>query len=236
MRFCGITLKQIVAVMDFGDVVSGDVGGWIEGAKNLSNDGNAWIDSDARIWGNTRIWGDAKVYGNARICGNVMVWGNAEVYGDAMVWGNTEVWENAKVYGNARVYDNVMVWGNAEVYDNAGVYGNAEVYGDARVRGSAEVCSNARVFMENHVLVIGAVGSRNDFATFYRDKDNDIAVRCGCFNGKVQMFLEQVSETHGDNRHALVYQAAAELAKISIDLSSEAQKEESELKKEEEYA
>ena len=188
MRFCGITLKQIVAVMDFGDVVSGDVGGWIEGAKNLSNDGNAWIDSDARIWGNTRIWGDAKVYGNARICGNVMVWGNAEVYGDA------------------------------------------------RVRGSAEVCSNARVFMENHVLVIGAVGSRNDFATFYRDKDNDIAVRCGCFNGKVQMFLEQVSETHGDNRHALVYQAAAELAKISIDLSSEAQKEESELKKEEEYA
>ena len=67
------------------------------------------------------------------------------------------------------------VWGNAEVCGDAKVWGNAEVWGNAKVWGNAEV------FSASHVLVIGAIGSRNDFTTFYRDKDNEITVKCGCF-------------------------------------------------------
>ena len=69
--------------------------------------------------------------------------------------------------------------------------------------------------------MIGTIGSRNDFTTFYRDKDNEITVKCGCFNGKIDKFLEKVTETHGNNKHAMVYRAAAELAKLQIDTSSE---------------
>ena len=105
------------------------------------------------------------------------------------------------------------VWGNAEVWGNAKVWGNAEVCGDAKVWGNAEV------FLASHVLVMGPVGSRNDFTTFFRDKDNEITVKCGCFLGKIDKFLEKVTQTHGNNKYALVYRAAVEVAKLQIELT-----------------
>ena len=107
----------------------------------------------------------------------------------------------------------------------AWVCGDAEVCGDAKVWGNAEVCGDAKVFSASHVLVIGAIGSRNDFTTFYRDKDNEITVKCGCFLGKIDRFLEKVTQTHGDSKYALVYRAAVEVAKLQIDLSGEAPKD-----------
>ena len=115
--------------------------------------------------------------------------------GKAWVWGNAEVWGNAKVWGNAEVWGNAKVWGNAEV------------------------------FSARHILVIGAIGSRDDFTTFYRDKDNEITVKCGCFLGKIDKFLEKVTQTHGDSNYALVYRAAVEVARLQIDLSGEAPKD-----------
>lgn len=91
--------------------------------------------------------------------------------------------------------------------------------------GKAWVCGDAKVFSASHVLVIGAIGSRNDFTTFYRDKDNEITVKCGCFLGKIDRFLEKVTQTHGDSKYALVYRAAVEVAKLQIDLSGEAPKD-----------
>ena len=117
------------------------------------------------------------------------------------------------------------VWGNAEVCGNAKVWGNAKVCGNAEVWGNAEVCGNAKVFSARHVLVIGAMGSRDDFTTFFRDKDNEITVKCGCFLGKIDKFLEKVTQTHGDSKYALVYRAAVEVARLQIDLSGEAPKD-----------
>ena len=97
--------------------------------------------------------------------------------------------------------------------------------GKAWVWGNAKVCGDAEVFSASHVLVIGAIGSRNDFTTFYRDKDNEITVKCGCFLGKIDRFLEKVTQTHGDSKYALVYRAAVEVAKLQIDLSGEAPKD-----------
>ena len=77
-----------------------------------------------------------------------------------------------------------------------------------------------------HILVIGPAGSRNDFTTFFRDGDNEVTVKCGCFLGKVDKFLEKVAQTHKDNKYAVVYRAAAELAKLQIDLSEESEENE----------
>ena len=101
----------------------------------------------------------------------------------------------------------------------AWVWGNAEVCGDAEVWGNAKVCGDAKVFLASHVLVMGSVGSRNDFTTFFRDKDNEITVKCGCFLGKIDKFLEKVTQTHGNNKYALVYRAAVEVAKLQIELT-----------------
>ena len=112
-----------------------------------------------------------------------------------------------------------------EKEENLSHEGKAWVCGDAEVCGDAKVWGNAKVFSASHVLVIGAIGSRNDFTTFYRDKDNEITVKCGCFLGKIDRFLEKVTQTHGDSKYALVYRAAVEVAKLQIDLSGEAPKD-----------
>ena len=121
--------------------------------------------------------------------------------------------------------ENLSHGGKAWVCGDAEVWGNAKVCGDAEVWGNAKVCGDAKVFSASHVLVIGAIGSRDDFTTFFRDKDNEITVKCGCFLGKIDKFLEKVTQTHGDSKYALVYRAAVEAARLQIDLSGEAPKD-----------
>ena len=137
--------------------------------------------------------------------------------GDLGGWIEKE--ENLSHEGKAWVCGDAKVWGNAKVC------GDAEVCGDAKVCGDAEVCGDAKVFSASHVLVIGAIGSRDDFTTFFRDKDSEITVRCGCFLGKIDKFLEKVTQTHGDSKYALVYRAAVEVARLQIDLLGEAPKD-----------
>ena len=112
-----------------------------------------------------------------------------------------------------------------EKEENLSHEGKAWICGDAKVWGNAKVCGDAEVFSASHVLVIGAIGSRDDFTTFFRDKDNEITVKCGCFLGKIDKFLEKVTQTHGDSKYALVYRAAVEVARLQIDLSGEAPKD-----------
>ena len=132
----GVTLYRIQALVDIPStpVKAGDLGGWVAGEHNLSQEGNAWV------YGNALVYGDAKVYGNAE------VWGNAEVYGNAKVYGNAEVCGNAEVFGYAVVCGNAVVCGYAKVYGNAKVYGYAKVYGNAEVCGNAWVFGDAKVY------------------------------------------------------------------------------------------
>ena len=199
----GKTLYRIRAVRDFGSVKTGEFGGYIEKEENLSHFGNAWVS------GNAWVFDNARVYDNAWVFGNAWVFDNARVYDDT--W----------VYGNARVYDNAWVFGNAWVFDNAKVYDDAWVCGDAKVYGDAWVSGNAEVFNTRHFFVQGPIGSRNGFITFYRTKDNTVEVRCGCFSGSLQKFVDRVEETHGGSRYEKEYKLAAELAKVCIRLEGE---------------
>lgn len=100
----GRELFRIKALVSFGNVKEGEMGGYIEKEANLSQDGNSWV------------------YGNA------LVYGNARVEEFAMVCGKAIVKENAKVYGKARVDEEAVVGGNATVG------GNAVVGEDVRIR------------------------------------------------------------------------------------------------------
>ena len=44
----GIEFKQIRAIVNFGCMVAGEIGGWIESEENLSQSGNAWVSGNAR--------------------------------------------------------------------------------------------------------------------------------------------------------------------------------------------
>ena len=93
---------------------------------------------------------------------------------------------------------------------DAWVCGNAEVYGDARVCGNAWVCGNA------DYLLIGRIGSRFSFTTFFKNKDKGITVSCGCFLGTIAEFRAKVTGKHGNNKHAKMYNLAADMAELQI--------------------
>ena len=48
----GKKLFQIRALISFGNVEEGDLGGFIEKEDNLSQSGNAWVSGNARVYGN----------------------------------------------------------------------------------------------------------------------------------------------------------------------------------------
>ena len=135
----GVKLFRIKALIEFGNVKAGDLGGYIEKEENLSHMGNAWVS------GNARVSGDARVSGNAQVSGDAQVFGDARVSGD-------------KDYAYAHGF-----------------------------------------------------GSCNRTTTFFRLKDGDVGVRCGCFYGTLAQFRDNVCETHGETKKAQEYLMLADL-------------------------
>ena len=193
VTFLGKKLFRIKALISFGNVEEGELGGYVEKEENLSNDGNAWVAGDARVYGNAWVFGNAWVYGDAEVFGNAWVAGDARVYGDARVFGNAWVAGDARVYGDARVFGDARVYGDAEVFGNARVAGDARVYGDA-----------------DYATVHG-FGSEYRTTTFFRTKAGDVGVRCGCFYGTLEEFRAKVKERHGETKTAKEYLMVADL-------------------------
>ena len=71
----GITLFRIKALISFGNVKKGELGGYVEKEDNLCHSGNAWVTENARVTGNARVYGSAKVTGNAKVTGDAEVTG-----------------------------------------------------------------------------------------------------------------------------------------------------------------
>ena len=61
VTFLGKTLFRIKALVSFGDVAEGELGGFIERENNLDQSGDAWVSGDAQVFGNARVCGDAWV-------------------------------------------------------------------------------------------------------------------------------------------------------------------------------
>ena len=82
----GTKLFRIRALVEFGDVEAGELGGYVEKESNLGHDDNAWVYGDARVYDNALVYDNARVYGDAQVSGDARVYDNARVYGD--VCGN----------------------------------------------------------------------------------------------------------------------------------------------------
>ena len=82
--------------------------------------------------------------------------------------------------------------------------------------GDAWVCDNAWVCDDADYLLIGRIGSRFSFTTFFKNKDKGITVSCGCFLGTIAEFRAKVTDTHGNNKHAKIYNLAADMAELQI--------------------
>ena len=81
----GRELFRIKALVSFGNVKEGEMGGYIEKEANLSQDGNSWV------------YGNARVEEFAVVCGKAIVKENAKVYGKARVDEEAVVGEDVRI-------------------------------------------------------------------------------------------------------------------------------------------
>lgn len=107
-------LHRIIAMKDipFHYVKINDLGGWIEGEKNLSQDGHCWVDDNAMVYEDARIEGDAIIFENANIHGRVIVKDKAEI------GGNVELSGREKIDGRTFFNDDVAVSDFCRVHDD----------------------------------------------------------------------------------------------------------------------
>ena len=76
-RYNGRLLHRIQRIED------GKLGGWIEKEENLSQEGNCWVDEEAKVFDDARVCDNAYVHWGAQVRDNAQVSGNAEVRGVA---------------------------------------------------------------------------------------------------------------------------------------------------------
>ena len=106
IEFEGHTLHRIKALRDFGDIKTGDLGGYVENENNLSHEGNCWI------------YDDAKAMDYSVISDNSRMYNNSTMYGNSVMYDNSEMYDNTKMYDNSTLYNNSAMFGNSEMHDN----------------------------------------------------------------------------------------------------------------------
>ena len=180
-------LYRIKALRDFNDVKKGDIGGYVEGEKNLSQLGDCWIYDNAIVSDNAQVCNNARVYDNAKVYGNAEVCDNVQIFDNAFVLDNVQVWDNARVCGKAIVCD------NARVYDNARIRGHAVVQHDAVVRGNAQICGDAMISSDKDYIVFKNWWSSGRYFTWTRSNN---MWKVGCFYGTGE---ELIAKAYADS-------------------------------------
>lgn len=217
-----VTLHRIRALKDFGNVVKGELGGWLESEANLSHNGNCWVDRNAMVYGNALIRKNALVTGNAVVEGNAIVSNYAEISGNAYVTGYAVVHGYARVDGHAFVSDyaeiseNAYVAGRASVEGISIVKGNATITGyayvmDVRLSGNTTLKGNACVLDEDDYLTIQPIGSENGTLTAFRTICGNVEVVRGCFLGTLDDFKEAVKKKHTGTKYEKEYELVIKL-------------------------
>ena len=204
-------LYRIEALKDFASIKKGDKGGFVESEENLSQNGNCWVYSNARVKGDAKVFGDAQVYGNASIFGKAKVFGKAQVFGDAKVCEATEVYGDTMVLGNTIVYGKAKVFGKARVNGDAKVFGDAQVYGNARVDGNAEISGNAKISSISDYIIFKNWWSSGRHFTWTRSNN---MWKVGCFYGTGEELIEKAykdSELSGKEYEKVVKYAETTL-------------------------
>ena len=128
-EYNGVKLRRIQASNSFGEIAEGELGGWVEGEKNLSQKGSCWIADRAVVYGQSSVTGNARVYDRAKVYDRAVISGDARVYGDSWVYGNAVVSGEAKVCGYSRV------GGDSWVGEKAWLPGNALLRQDQKAVG-----------------------------------------------------------------------------------------------------
>lgn len=142
--FRGHTVRRIRLSVDCGVGKKGDIGGWIEGIKNLTE--NGWVEDEAVVYENAVVRDCAKVTCEAVIFGNAVISGEAIVYGKATVGNDAVVSESATIGENAVICGNAVIGGRTMVTGMVVVGGGVNLFRDTTIDGHGEIGMNYSLY------------------------------------------------------------------------------------------
>lgn len=212
-------VHRIIALRNFSNIKTGDLGGYVESEYNLSHDGKAWVYNDAIVSGNARVTDNATVRENAIVAGNAFVTNEGSAMGGCLIYGNASIFGYSVIMGDAIISDNVVCDEYTVVNGNAVLMGSLILEGKSKINGcfALTIPTNVRLYDANiesisQIITITGIGSRFDTTAVYRNIYGGLSVSCGCFHGSIKEFKEEVKETHGRSIYAKEYMSLIKLA------------------------
>lgn len=129
-----VSLRQIIALRDFGDVTAGTVGGWVEDETTLSQEGNCWIyDVNSMVFANSHVRDDARLTQPCLVCHDVEIGGNSWV-------------DAAELSHGVVLSDNVTV-------QTSTVRGACHLFGNARILHGCEIIAAQGLTPDNQQIL-----------------------------------------------------------------------------------
>ena len=204
IRYAGRTLYRIRALRGFGDVKTGDLGGFVESERNLSHDGDCWIFNNAKAI-------DFSFVGeNAELRHESLARGFARILWNSAVHDKSAVGDSAEIRDSALILDRAYVGGNTIVGGGAMVGGEACLLGDAHLRGRALITCNT------DFITITGVGLERGTINAYRCSNGEVEVNLQGFRGDIDEFINEMGRTRGYSDYMEQYLAAVNLIRLTI--------------------
>lgn len=159
-----VELFRVKALHDFdtlwSSIKAGELGGYVEGEKNLSQEGKCWIYPNARVLGHAEVSENAVVGSpDGGEVVNVNVYAHSKVNGNACVFDGS-ICTNAVITGNAEVRSCELIGGSVVVCDNVIINNNR-----VRLAGKGLVGDDVSIFDEVRWDGFGKVYSEEDIIT-----------------------------------------------------------------------
>lgn len=178
IKYGASTLYRIKALKDFGDVNSGDLGGYIESEHNLSQNGECWVYDTSKVLNTATIHNNAKIYGNSIIsgyscvCENVKIFDNTNVFGYATIRGNAEISGYSRIFGNAEVYSGAKI--HSSLISGNAVIMRSEIGPAVIMNGNEHISQNGNIKCESDYLTMGPIYGMK--ITSYRSKNGSVNI------------------------------------------------------------
>jgi carbonic anhydrase/acetyltransferase-like protein (isoleucine patch superfamily) len=143
------------------NVKAGDLGGWVNHRKVLSQEGDCWIGGGALVYNEywMAVSGNALITDEAVVCGladaKIRISGDAVIEGSAKVFVSSSAACRVNIYGNARLSDKAVIEDSVDITGKIGgnaVVKHSQVLGQAQVSGNAKVSSST---ISDMAMVVG---------------------------------------------------------------------------------
>ena len=206
MEFEERTLYRIRALKNFRNVKAGDLGGWVSGKHNLSQEGDCWIYDEAKCMDNARMYHNSAMYNNAVMCDFSEMHGcsemhnysamldNSRMYNCSAMYDNSRMYNDSKMYSNSRMFDNSAMYNNAVMLDNSKMFENSRMYRDSRLKNKEKLCGKL-VTKVDRFIEINNTGGRIVTGVL---KDGKILYNIGCQNEITkEVFVDRIYNDDG---------------------------------------